>query len=70
MVYLNKNFVVDKEGHKIGVFLDIKSYRKLFEELEKLDEIRAYDTAKASKGNAVPFDQAVAKIERGRRDAL
>lgn len=70
MVRLNENFVVDKEGHKIGVFLDIESYRKLLEELEELDEIRAYDTAKASRDSALPFDQAVTKIEQGRRDAI
>jgi hypothetical protein len=30
------------------VFLDIKSYNQMIEELEELDDIRAYDAAKAS----------------------
>jgi hypothetical protein len=67
MIKLNENFVIDKEGHKIGVFIDIKTYRKLLEELEDLDDIRVYDEAKASGEEAIPFDQAVREIERSRR---
>ncbi|MBD3243615.1 MAG: hypothetical protein GF331_23700 [Chitinivibrionales bacterium] len=67
MVKLNENFVIDKDGHKVGVFLDIKTYEKMLEELEELDDIRAYDEARASGDEAVPFDQAVKEIEKERR---
>jgi len=65
MVNLNENFVVDKEGHKIGVFLNMKTYEKVLELLEELDDIRAYDKAKQSKDEVIPFDQAVREIEKG-----
>ena len=65
MVKLNENFVVDKEGHKIGVFLNMKTYKKVLELLEELDDIRAYDKAKQSGDEAIPFDQAVREIEKG-----
>lgn len=66
MVRMNENFVVDKEGHKIGVFLDIETYEHLVEELEELEDIRAFDEAKAAKDAAIPFGQAVQEIERER----
>ncbi|KMQ51294.1 hypothetical protein CHISP_1777 [Chitinispirillum alkaliphilum] len=55
MIKLNENFVVDKNGQKIGVFIDIESYRKMLDELEELDEIRAYDEAKLRKDKPVLF---------------
>ncbi len=67
MVAMNERFVVDKDGNRIGVYLDIGDYRKLMEALEDLEEIRAYDEAKASNDEAIPFEQAVKEIENGRR---
>lgn len=67
MVSMNENFVIDKEGHKIGVFLDIKSYEHLVDELEELENIRAFDEAIAVKDEVIPFEQAVREIERKRK---
>ena len=36
------------------------------EELEELESVRAYDAAKASGGEVIPFEQAVAEIESER----
>jgi hypothetical protein len=62
-----ENYVVDEQGNPIGVVLDIADYRKLLEELEELESIRAYDAAKASGDEAIPFEQAVAEIEQNRQ---
>jgi hypothetical protein len=35
---------------------------------EKMEPVRAYDTAKAGGGEIIPFEQAVSEIERGRCD--
>lgn len=67
MVKINENFVVDHEGHKIGVFLKIEEYEKMLDEIEELDEIRAYDKAKASRDEAIPFDRATREIEKKRK---
>ncbi len=64
MIKLDTNFVIDQDGNKIGVFLNINAYKKIIEELEELDEIRAYDAAKASKDEEVLFDQVVNEIEK------
>jgi hypothetical protein len=49
------------------VVLDIRDYHRLIAELEELESIRAYDAAKASGDEAVPFAQAVAEIERSKK---
>jgi hypothetical protein len=67
MSNFKENYVVDEQGNPIGVVLDIADYRKLLEELDELESIRAYDAAKASGDEAIPFEQAVAEIEQNRR---
>ena len=41
--------------------------RQILGELEELESIRAYDAAKASNDEAIPFEQAVAEIDGDRR---
>lgn len=67
MTVLNEHFVVDKEGKPIGVLLDMVEYQKIIEELEELESIRAYDEAKNSGDESIPFEQAVSEIERNRK---
>ena len=63
----DERYVVDKKGKPVSVLLDIRAYRKMLEELEELAAIRAYDAAKASGDKVVPFDKAIAEIERARK---
>lgn len=63
----DENYVVDESGARVGVILPIAEYQKLLEELEELEAIRAYDAAKNSGDEAIPFDQAVREIEQDRR---
>ena len=67
MAVLKHQFVVDDSGKKTGVILTIEEYEKLIEEAEELEAIRAYDAAKAANDKAIPFEQAVTEIERGRK---
>jgi hypothetical protein len=64
MLSASEQYVVDAEGNRVGVMLDIVEYRRILEELEELEALRAYDAAKAAGDEAVPFEQAVAEIER------
>lgn len=61
-----ERYLVDENGNRIGVILDIADYQQLLEELEELECIRAYDIAKASNDEIIPFAQAVAEIEQTR----
>jgi len=61
-----ERFLVDEEGHRLGVVLDIAEYQEILEDLEELASIRAYDAAKASDDEAIPFVQALREIQRSR----
>lgn len=58
-----EQFVVDESGNRTAVLVDVKRYIELLEAQEELEAIRAYDAAKASGDEAVPFSQAVKEIE-------
>ncbi len=67
MTYLRENFVVDAKGKRVGVFLPIKDYNKLLEELEDLEDLKTYDKAMSRKQEFVPLDQALKQIEASRK---
>ena len=60
-------FIVDDRGEKTAVILELSEYKRLLEEAEELEAIRAYDAAKAAGDEAIPFEQAVTEIERKRK---
>ncbi len=66
MITLHERFVTDENGKRTAILLDIEEYNKLIEELEELESIRAFDAAKSSGDEAVPFEQAVDEIEKQR----
>jgi hypothetical protein len=67
MIGIKERYVVDENGTRISVLLGIEDYQRLLEELEELESIRAYDAAKASGDEVIPFEQAVAEIEQERQ---
>jgi uncharacterized protein (DUF39 family) len=60
---LNPQYVIDKERKPKAVLLTIDEWEQVIEDLEELDDIRAYDAAKTGTLDAVPFEQAVREIE-------
>ena len=67
MTVLKERYIVDEKGNKTGVILDMDAYRKILEDLEELESIRAYDAAKESGDEAIPFEQAIKEIEDKRK---
>ncbi len=57
-------FLVNEKGEKVAVVIGIKEYEKILEDLEELEDIRAFDEAEASGETPMPFDQAIARTER------
>ena len=47
--------------------MDLFTIKKILEDLEELECIHAYDAAKASEDESIPFEQAIEEIEKGRR---
>jgi len=68
MNQFKEKFVVNENGDKLGVFLDMPEYQKILSELEELEVIRAFDSAEASDDEAIPFDQAVSEIEQSKNE--
>jgi len=62
---LSKQYIVNAKGRRLGVIISIAEYDRLLAAQEELDAIRAYDDARASGQEAVPFEQAVAEIDKG-----
>jgi len=59
---IKERYLVDDNGKRIGVVLNMKDYHRLLEQLEELESIRAYDAAKASGDEVVPFEQVITEI--------
>jgi PHD/YefM family antitoxin component YafN of YafNO toxin-antitoxin module len=63
-------YIVDENGKRVSVILPIEEYERLIEALEELEDVRAYDEAKAAlergEDEVVPLDQAMREIREGR----
>ena len=64
MAALQEQYLTDRAGKRLKVVLDMDQFQQILEELEELDDIRAYDAAKASGDEAIPFEQAMAEVRR------
>lgn len=60
---VKEQFVVDENGNRKAVLVAIERYFELLEAQEELESIHAYDAAKASNDEAIPFSQAIKEIE-------
>jgi hypothetical protein len=63
----NQQYITDENGNRTGVIFSIAYYKKILEDLEELESIRAFDETKASKDEVIPFEQAVNEIEVDRK---
>ncbi len=59
----NVQFITDAEGQKTGVVLSIKQYQKMLEDLEELEDIKAYDKAKRKAGKSQNFEEFLKELE-------
>lgn len=67
MLHLKEHYIINEKGEKTKVVLDIEDYKKIMEELEELESIKAYDEAKDSGETAVNFDEAIKDIKQNRK---
>ena len=57
-------FVTNIKGKKTGVFLSMKDYKKLIEEVEELEDIKAYDKAKKRNEKTIPLREAIKLLKK------
>ena len=63
MVPVHPQYVVDEQERPQAVILPLADWQRIVEDLDELDDIRAYDEAKSGPQEAIPFQQAVREIE-------
>ena len=68
MIELHEEYLVDEQGNRRAVVIPLDAWRQLQEEIEELDDIRAYDAAKTLPSDRVEFDTALAEIARESAD--
>lgn len=60
---MKTQYLTDTTGKKTDIILSIRDYEKVMEDLEDLEDIKAYDRAKTRKSESVPFEKALKEIE-------
>jgi hypothetical protein len=66
MLPLHPQYVIDKDQRPQAVLLPVSEWEQIVEELDELDDLRAYDEAKGGPQETVDFKQAVREIQEGR----
>ena len=64
MVTVHPEFVVDEQQNRKAVLLPAAEWDRIVDELEELDDIRAYDAAQPHVADKLPFEQAVREIQQ------
>ncbi|MBS3776611.1 MAG: hypothetical protein V5A59_09820 [Bacteroidales bacterium] len=55
----SQQIIKDDQGNKIGVFLPIKEYERILDQLEELEDIKAYDEYKSLEEESIPLRDAI-----------
>jgi len=66
MLKIHQDYLIDENGNKKAVVVPFSEWQKIKEELEELDDIRAYDQAKSKPSEPIPFDEAIQQIRKGK----
>lgn len=66
MLTMHPEYVVDEKARKKAVLISFDEWQQLMEDIEELDDIRAYDRAKQEPDDLVPFEEAVRQIKAKR----
>lgn len=66
MFAVHPEIVIDRFRKPKAVLLPYSEWNRVMEEMEELEDIRAYDRAKARRDEAIPFEQAVKELRKRR----
>jgi PHD/YefM family antitoxin component YafN of YafNO toxin-antitoxin module len=65
MIQVHPQFVVDEKKKRKAVIIPLEEWEQILDALEELDDIQAYDSAKETEQERIPFEDAVKEIEQG-----
>jgi len=63
MNILHPEYIVDSNQAPKSVVLPINEWREILSAIEELEDIKAYDEAKLTSDEIIPFDQALNEID-------
>ena len=63
MKLIHTEYIIDDKGKKKAVLLPLEEWDKIVEELEELEDIKAYDKAKLQPSKPIPLDKALDELE-------
>ncbi|MBE0504310.1 MAG: hypothetical protein IBX46_09300 [Desulfuromonadales bacterium] len=64
MLTLHPQYLIDEKNQRKAVVLPCDEWDRILAALEELDDVRAYDRAKAGGHETLSFEQAVREIEQ------
>lgn len=62
MIQFNEQYIIDENGDKKAIVIPVSEWNKIQEELEELEDIRAYDEVKAKISNQIRFEDAIKEV--------
>lgn len=66
MLTVHPEIVIDRMRKPKAVLLPYSEWNRVMEDMEELEDIRAYDRAKARHDEAIPLEQAVRELRKKR----
>jgi len=64
MIKTHQEYLTDDQGKRRAVVISMDEWERIQEEMEELEDIRAYDEAKMEPSDPIPFQEAIAEIQK------
>ena len=66
MLTVHPEIVIDRLRRPKAVLIPYAEWGRVMEDIEELEDIRAYDRAKARRDESIPLEQAVRELKKKR----
>jgi PHD/YefM family antitoxin component YafN of YafNO toxin-antitoxin module len=63
MKQITTQFVINEKGEKSAVIVPMKTYLKMLEKLEELEDIRMYDAVKSRNESSISLEEYRQKLQ-------
>ncbi|MGD0381922.1 MAG: hypothetical protein ABSA77_00275 [Thermoguttaceae bacterium] len=68
MIEIHPEYLVDDQNQKKAVLLPFSEWEQLMDELDELDDIRAYDQAKKNPSEVIAFEDCIRELQSGEKN--
>ena len=64
MLKIHQDYLTDEHGNKKAIVIPFEEWQLIMDDLEELDDIKAYDKAKSIPSEPIPFNEAIHQIHK------